>query len=83
MKRLLILPFVACLTLMQDLHAACYHETQRDVADRIALDGDRAANRGDAKGVKDAESASKKARQAKTVQQARQIEKVYNKDNFN
>ena len=83
MKRLSILPFVASLTLMQGAYAAGDKETQLDVANRIALDGSRAADRGDAKGVKEAERASRQAREAKTVQQARQIEKNYNKDNFN
>lgn len=83
MKRLLILAVVACLNLMQQVHAAAPVETQRDVANRIALDGERAANRGDAKGKKEADSASSKARHAKTVEQARQIERAYNKDSFN
>ena len=83
MKRLLIVLLVSCLTGMLEVHAAGRKETRKDVAERIALDGQRAANRGDARGAKDAQTASDKARQAKTVEQARQIEKDYNKDNFN
>ena len=83
MKRLLRVPILAGLILMQAVYATGYEETQTDVARRIALDGERAANRGDARGVIDAKTASKKAGKAKTVEQARQIEKIYNKDNFN
>jgi hypothetical protein len=83
MKRLSIVLLVSCLTLMPDVHAAKRAETQKEVAERIALDGKRAADRGDARGAKDAQTASDKARRSKTVEQARQIEKNYNKDNFN
>jgi hypothetical protein len=87
MKQSLIL-LVACLILMQEVRAAERKETYRketkgDVAERILLDGERAIHRGDARGAKEARSASSKARYAKSVEQARQIEKVYNKDNFN
>jgi len=83
MKRLMIVLFAAGLALMQGVQAANPKENQKDVAARIALDGDRAVNRGDEEGAKEAKSASMKARHAKTVEQARQIEKNYNKDNFN
>jgi hypothetical protein len=83
MSRILMLFLVAGLAQMQEVQAAVHVETQKDVARRIAIDADRAANRGDAKGEKDARSVSGKARRAKTVERARQIEKNFNKDNFN
>lgn len=77
MKQFMIV-LSAYVLLSGPMAVAAAPETQREVAERISHDAERAANRGDKAGKEAAERAAKEAREASSVEKARQIEKDYN-----
>lgn len=53
-------------------------ETQADIADRIDRHGDRYHNAGDFRNEGEARDAARRARNADTVEEAREIERDFN-----
>ena len=73
MKRMTLMTIAALM-----LSNVAFADERKDIADRIDRHGDRYHNGGNDKGEKAAREASKDAREAKSVEKAREVERDFN-----
>lgn len=73
MKRMTLMTVAALM-----LSSGALANERKDIADRIDRHGDRYHNGGNDKGEKAAREAAKDAREARTVERAREVERDFN-----
>ena len=72
--------FTAMLMLLLGVTALGQRGESREIADRLRGDAERASNRGDSRGAREARDAANRAERS-TPERAREIERDYNRGN--